>query len=64
MYTLIYSACSDVLNIFFSSVFTQEDLQNVPAFEDRCENFLSSVGLSGKAIMDKFKKLKHKKSRA
>ena len=50
------------LNIFFSSVFTQEDLQNIPAVEDICENFLSSVDLSDKAIMVKFKKCKHNKS--
>ena len=56
---------ADALNIFFSSVFTQEDLQNIPAFEDRCENFLSSVDLSDKAIMVTFKKLKYNnKSRA
>ena len=53
---------ADALNIFFSSVFTQEDLQNIPAFEDRCENFLSSVDLSDEAIMVNFKKLKHNKS--
>ena len=53
---------ADALNIFFSSDFTQEDLQNILAFEDRYENLLSSVGLSDKAIMDKFKKLKHNKS--
>ena len=52
---------ADTLNIFFSSVFTQEDLQNIPAFEDRCENFFSSVDLSDKAVMVKFKKLKHDK---
>ena len=53
---------ANALNIFFSSVFTQDDLQNMPAFEDRCENFLSSVDCSHKAIMVKFKKLKHNKS--
>ena len=53
---------ADALNIFFSSVFTLEYLQNIPAFEDRCENFLSSVDLSDKTIMVRFKKLKHKKS--
>ena len=53
---------ADALNIFFSSVFTQVDLQNIPAFEERCEIFLSSVDLSDEAIMVKFKKLKHNKS--
>ena len=34
---------ADSLNLFFSPVFTRKDLQNIPAFEDRCENFCNIV---------------------
>ncbi len=54
---------AETLNSFYASVFTQENKDNLPDFEDRIhENFLDSIIVSDKMIKDKLLKLKVNKS--
>ena len=54
---------ADVLNNFFSSVFTKEDITNLPNIENRSKNnFLSDIILTKEAVYLKLKNLKTNKA--
>ena len=57
---------ADLLNKYFSSVFTQEDLTNVPEpkkmFQGRSEQKLTELRVSTKEVLIKLEKLKVDKS--
>ena len=53
---------AEVLNSFFSSVFTREDLSNMPAFEDKTDVKLSEIVVSEDMICKKLENLDISKS--
>ncbi len=54
---------ADTLNKFYSSVFTQENVQDMPDFDDRVdENFLESINITDEMIRDKLSSVKVNKS--
>ena len=53
---------TEVLNKFFSSVFTEEDKSNVPDFMTNQTDFISSINVSRDDIINKLKSLKPDKS--
>ena len=53
---------ADIFNNFFSSVFTQENLNNMPTFEARTPNTISKVEISLQDMKDKLKSLNASKS--
>lgn len=53
---------AEVLNAFFSSVFTKEDLDNIPTFPTRCSNVLSHVTVSEEVMAKKLAGLNISKS--
>ena len=53
---------ADVLNAFFSSVFTREDLDNIPPFPSRCSNVISRIEISEDDMCKKLADLNPTKS--
>ena len=54
---------AQVLNDFFSSVFTEEDLSNIPTLEDRYSNDpISDIHITPEMVLKNLKKLKIHKS--
>ena len=53
---------ADIFNTFFSSVFTQENLSNIPNFESRTSTTISNVEISLQDMKDKLESLNACKS--
>ena len=53
---------AEVLNNFFSSVFTTEDTDNMPEFKSQTEVTLNEVTITVKMMKDKLQSLKTSKS--
>jgi hypothetical protein len=53
---------AEVLNTFFSSVFTKEDVDNIPTFEPRSEVKLENFNITATEVRKKLQKLKPNKS--
>lgn len=54
---------ANVLNDFFSSVFTKEDINNIPKIENKSKNnFLSDIILTKESVKNKLKNLKTNKA--
>ena len=53
---------AEVLNKFFSSVFTTENMENIPVFPSQTESVLESILVTEKMMLDKLKSLNTSKS--
>ena len=53
---------ADLLNEYFSSVFTKEDLNNIPTLSSRTDQILNKVEITSIQMRDKLKSLKPSKS--
>ena len=54
---IILKEKTEVLNLFFSSVFTVEDTSNIPDFNAKCSALADSVEVTEKMISDKLLQL-------
>ena len=53
---------AEVLNNYFSSVFTQEDINNIPIFKSQCDNIIEDLNISSNDMVKALKSLKINKS--
>ena len=53
---------ANLLNSYFASIFTKEDLTSVPVPQTKSDNSLHNILISREALVDKLKKLKATKS--
>ena len=61
--TQTYEEQAQVLNMFFSSVFTEEDLSQIPILENRQENDpMANIHITPEMVLKKLKALKNTKS--